>query len=80
MVTLGETFRFEVEGAHLWIVITSPDGGNGAFIMVNMTTLATHTVDKTCLLHVGDHPDVHHESVIYYADAREWWNSGPRGA
>jgi hypothetical protein len=75
MVTIGETFRLGA-GGHLWMVITMPDGTNGRFVMVNMTTF---TVDKdaTCVLHVGDHPDVHHDSVIFYADAREWWNTGP---
>lgn len=78
MVTLGQTFRFQVEGAHLWTVITTPDGHEGTFVMVNVTTFAAHK-DTSCVLHAGDHPDIQHDSVIYYADARAWWNVGPNG-
>ena len=78
MATLGETFRLG-EGGHLWIVITAPDGAEGTFIMVNMSSVGPHTEDLTCVLHVGDHPEVQHDSAIRYGVAREWWNGGDRG-
>lgn len=78
VTTVGETFRL-VAGGHLWMVISAPEGTNGTFVMVNMTSLGAHSVDTTCLLRVGDHPAVHHDSVIYYMDAKEWWNVGEHG-
>jgi hypothetical protein len=78
MVTIGESFRLGQSG-HLWMVITTPEGVDGTFVMVNMTSVGPHTEDMTCVLHVGDHPEVHHDSVIRYGLAREWWNGGDRG-
>lgn len=79
MVTLGQSFCFQVEHGHLWIVITNPIGAAGTFVMVNMSTLTENAFDTSCVLHPGDHPDIHHDSVIRYADAREWWNGGNSG-
>lgn len=36
----------------------------------NVTTLRSHS-DTTCVLKVGDHPFIPHDSVLNYSDARE---------
>jgi hypothetical protein len=77
-VAIGDTFTLG-QGGHLWMVITHPDGADGRFIMVNMTSLRLWTVDRSCILHVGDHPLVRHDSVIAYGDAEEWWERGECG-
>jgi hypothetical protein len=77
-VAIGDTFTFG-PGGHLWVVITHPDGAEGRFVMANVTSLKAYTVDMTCVLHVGDHPFVKHDSVIAYGDAKEWWMNGDSG-
>ncbi len=76
-MVIGDTFQ--LAGGHLWIAITAPDGLEGHFVVVNLTTLRPPTADQTCVLHDGDHPFVHHDSVIQYSDAREWWIEGANG-
>jgi len=39
-------------------------------LFVNVTT-PKHDSDHTCVLKVGDHPFLNHDSVINYADATE---------
>jgi len=58
----------DVVNEHLWIIITKPDE-NGMVAMVNVTTKRAF-VDESCILQVGDHPYVQHESVIAYQRAR----------
>jgi hypothetical protein len=79
MIALGDSFHFNVDLGHLWMVITDPYGSAGNFLMVNMTSLRAHVADTTCILKVGEHPEVVHDSVVYYQDAREWWVDGDRG-
>ena len=61
------------------MVITHPDGPDGHFVMVNITSLRPHTVDTTCPFRAGDHPFVQHDSIIAYRDAKEWWVQGECG-
>lgn len=77
-VAIGDTFTLG-PGGHLWMVITDPDGPDGHFVMVNMTSLSPYIKDTTCHLHAGDHPFVQHDSVIAYGDAEEWWVHGECG-
>src|SRR6266487_183381 len=76
-MVIGDTFQ--LGGGHLWIAITVPDGAQGRFVMVNLTTLRPYTADQTCVLYDGDHPFVHRDSVVHYMDAREWWIHGANG-
>jgi hypothetical protein len=76
--SIGDTFTLGPSG-HLWVVITHPEGPKGQFIMVNVTSLRSYTADTTCILHDGDHPFIHHDSVIAYSDAEEWWVHGDCG-
>src|SRR5262249_27606257 len=72
MLKCGDTIEMPKPGhsvPHLWILITEPDAASGEAVMVNVTTLRSHS-DTTVLLKRGDHPYIIHDSVVFYADAR----------
>ena len=50
---------------HLFIVLTNPEGEPPIVVMVNITTRKP-TSDSTVVLTQGDHPFVHHESIIAF--------------
>jgi hypothetical protein len=52
---------------HCWFVVA--DNAEGQCVIVNMTTLG-HICDKTVILRHGDHPEVDHDSIIFYSDAQ----------
>lgn len=54
---------------HLWILLTDADA-EGKTLMVNLTTAKPHSIDRTTVLHVGDHPFISRDSVINYMDAK----------
>jgi hypothetical protein len=53
---------------HLWIVATEPLAQNGEAIMVNATSLRSHS-DTTLVLNRGDHPFIVKPSVISFGDS-----------
>jgi hypothetical protein len=55
-------------GEHLYIVITEPDEG-GKAVCVNVSTAYSFS-ERTCVLKIGDHPFVKHESVVRYQYAK----------
>jgi len=67
---LGAAFLSVQESVleHLWIVLTGPDV-DGRVVIVNVTS-RVHCADDACLLDVGDHPFVSHESAIAYRLAK----------
>src|SRR5437870_13222063 len=64
----GTTFLRADSDRHLWIVISDPAVDPGQVLIVNLTTLDERK-EKVCLLHVGEHPWVRHETCVNYADA-----------
>ena len=66
----GDTFYFNHASAHrhLWIVAGGPTPA-GDFAIFNVTTLKDGC-DHTCLLSVGDHPTITHESYVIYLRGR----------
>ena len=69
MIVPGYTFlsiRPPYTTPHLHIVISPII--NGKVLLVNITTLK-HNSDHTCVLKVGDHPFLTHDSIINYGDA-----------
>jgi hypothetical protein len=67
---MGDCIKFEKPGnpiPHCWFVVA--DNPDGKCVIVNMTTLS-HICDKTAVLHKGEHPSVHHDSIILYSDAQ----------
>lgn len=66
----GTVFQVIPEGGnHFWVVISKPINGN--VLVVNITD-ADHCPDSTCTLHIGDHPIITKESVVYYRKSREF--------
>jgi hypothetical protein len=55
---------------HLWILVTDPHQESQKVVMVNITTLRSHS-DRTVILRKGDHPYILHDSVVSYQDAQE---------
>lgn len=59
---------------HLHVICTNPffcaDIGAMAIIAVNISSIKENVdYDKTCVLHVGDHPFIKHDSYVRYKDA-----------
>lgn len=57
---------------HLHIVMTDPHGPKSEILLAPVCTVrrSTSTADKSCLLNVGDHEFINHESYIAYAICR----------
>lgn len=80
MATLGDAFFFSADRSHLWVVISTPRGRRGEFVMVNFTTLNENTVDESCVLQPADYPEfVEHPTAVFYIDAKVWWVAGANG-
>ena len=67
----GDTFLVALPGtsydSHLWIVISDPDADAERIVIVSLTS---HRADKdqACLLRVGDHPYVKHDTCVNYRE------------
>lgn len=72
MMKEGDAFLGAPPGRtkHLWVVITEPDE-SGCVVLVNVTTAteSKQRLDRSCVLDVGDHPFIKHQSLINYQDA-----------
>lgn len=71
MIVPGFTFLSETPSSsseHLYVILFPPIDGRVLF--VNVTT-QKHNSDSTCVLKVGEHPFLTHDSVINYADAAD---------
>jgi len=66
-IFLEKPSRYSI--SHLWLVITEPSGEPPEVIIVNLTTFR-EGADTTVILNKGDHSYIKHETVVYYADAR----------
>jgi hypothetical protein len=64
-----DCFRFRERESHLWIVLSDPEQDPANVLLVNVTTL-TSRKDQTCILRADCHPEVTHDSCIYYGKAR----------
>jgi hypothetical protein len=78
-VDVGDAFLDFFPGVpnHLWLVLTREQDDEVA--MANVTSLGPHIRDETCILRPGDHPFVHHDSVVLYAKARIYTTGTIRG-
>lgn len=65
----GDVFRFRHGDDHLWMVISDPTIDDSLVLLVNLTSWRADK-DQSCRLNPGDHPAVHHNSVIYYDGSR----------
>jgi len=73
MIKLGTTFwgssPGDLNGKHLWFVVSDPTFNHGVVLIANMTTRRSGSED-CCVLQPGDHPSIKRESVINYLRAR----------
>ena len=51
--------------SHLWIVLSDPKVDAKRVLLVSLTT-ATPLKETVCLLEVGDHPWIRHQTCVYY--------------
>jgi len=56
---------------HLWVLLWGPQGAAAAFIAVFLTTRRPYS-DPACVLNVGDHPFVTHETAVRYNSPIRW--------
>ena len=66
----GDTYRRTSGGCHLWIVISDPQRNPHEIIAVNLTSQRSWQ-DQSCIVLRGEHPFVRHESVVFYAEAKQ---------
>jgi len=69
----GDTFLIPLPGtsldSHLWIVLSDPEQDPRRILIVNLTTVRDGS-DPACVLHVGDHHFVRHDTCVSYAGAK----------
>jgi hypothetical protein len=68
VIATGAVFRFNVEGGgHYWFLISDVKQDRNALAVVSMTTTRRGArYDPGCPLHVGDHPEIRHDSYVSY--------------
>jgi hypothetical protein len=54
---------------HLWVIISDTEKDPDRVVMVSITTYESYKED-VCLLNVGDHPRITHESCVFYKETR----------
>jgi len=67
---LGDTFLFNVNKSHLWIVASDPSRYGGCFVFVNLTS-DSFRAGTECSLIPGDHPWIAKQTWVNFGDARE---------
>ena len=69
----GDTFIIPQPGtsldSHLWVVISDPAQDAKAILIVNFTTLRGDS-ETACVLALGEHPFVKHETCVNYRGAK----------
>ncbi len=65
----GTTFLLSAVDIHLWIIISDPTLDAENVLIVNLTTLAPRK-EQTCILRVGDHPWIRHDTCVNYGDSQ----------
>ena len=61
----GATFLLTQVDKHLWIVLSDPKLDPDKVLLVSLTT-ASHLKESVCLLEVGDHPWIRHQTCVFY--------------
>ena len=64
----GTTFLLSAGDIHLWIIISDPKLDPQNVLIVNLTSL-TPRKEQSCVLKVGDHPWIRHDTCVNYGDS-----------
>ena len=56
-------------GSHLWVCLTGPRGEPAEVLIVSLSTRRRNS-DTSCVLSVGEHEFIQHETVVRYDSAR----------
>src|SRR4051812_20264175 len=80
MPHIGESFFFREIGAHLYVVITEPEGPDSNFVIVNIET-DVGAGEGACILDPTDDNGgfIDSSSEVRYKDALLWQDTGPLG-
>jgi hypothetical protein len=65
----GTTFLLSAGDIHLWIIISDPKLDAQDVLIVNLTSLAPRK-EQSCVLRVGDHPWIRHDTCVNYGDSK----------
>lgn len=65
----GNTFTFTTLDRHLWIILSCPAIDPDRVLTVNLSTY-TQFKEGVCILDVGDHPWIEHETCVMYERAQ----------
>ena len=60
-----------LKNPHLLIVISDPTADPDQVLLVPLNTYVSEQSDPSCILKVGDHPFIVHDSFVSYARARK---------
>jgi hypothetical protein len=63
MMDAGYCFLLSDIDDHLWIIISNPKLDPDHVLIVNLTTVASYK-ETVCVLSVGDHPWIRHDSCV----------------
>ena len=64
----GDTFIRGDRDKHLWVVLSDPKLDPEKVLLVNLTSLDC-LKERVCILKVGDHPWVAHDTCVNYGDS-----------
>ncbi len=65
----GTTFLLSAVDIHLWIIISDPNLDPENVLIENLTSLAPRK-EQSCVLKVGDHPWIRHDTCVNYGDSQ----------
>lgn len=65
----GTTFLLSAVDIHLWVIISDPQMDPRNVLIVNLTSLDPRK-EQACVLKVGDHPWIRHDTCINYGDSQ----------
>ena len=65
----GTTFLLSAGDIHLWIIISDPKLDPQNVLIVNLTSLGPRK-EQSCVLKVGDHPWIRHDTCVNYGDSK----------
>jgi len=54
---------------HLWVVISEPKWDPAKVVLVNVSSFHGQA-DRSCILRVGDHPFIKHDTFVFYYHAK----------